>query len=65
MNSPFEKSLWWRRLCRTAAVEEDPEKLSEIVRDINTKLKMRQQMLRRKQDPSRVLHIASRRGRAA
>ena len=68
MNLPFaEKSLDWRRLCRAAAVEQDPEKLSEIVQRINVNLMRRQRMLRRPGKPglSEVVGINGGQGRAA
>ena len=42
MNSRFmDESLQWRRLCRAAAVEQDPGKLFQIVQRINAALSMR------------------------
>jgi len=47
MNSRFtDESLNWRRLCRSAALEQRPEKLSQIVEKINLTLKVRQRALR-------------------
>jgi hypothetical protein len=62
MNSLYaERFQEWRRLCRAAVVEQDPEKLSQIVRKINAKVSMRQRMLRgrRRRGPS-VVSIDSR-----
>jgi hypothetical protein len=44
--TPVGSSLQWRRLCRAAAVEQDPDRLRGIVQKINAKLGMRQRMLR-------------------
>jgi hypothetical protein len=68
MNSPFTgRSLKWRKLCRAAGFEQDPQKLYEIVHKLNAALRMRQRMLRsrRSRNHSPVLHIDSRSGRAA
>jgi hypothetical protein len=47
MNSRFtDESLNWRMLCRAAALELDPDKLSQIVQRINHALRMRQRVLR-------------------
>jgi hypothetical protein len=47
MNSRFtDESLNWRRLCRSAALEQHPEKLSQIVEKINLTVKTRQRALR-------------------
>jgi hypothetical protein len=47
MNSHFtDESLSWRKLCRAAAFEEDPDKLSQIVERMNFTLKTRQRALR-------------------
>ena len=35
----------WRELCWKAAMEQDPEKLAELVREINRLLKKRQESL--------------------
>jgi len=41
MKSRFtDESLNWRKLCRTAALEQDPTKLFQIVQRINAALKM-------------------------
>ena len=46
MNSRFtDESLIWRQLCRAALLEQDPDKLSLIVRGINVALKVQQQVL--------------------
>jgi hypothetical protein len=68
MTSPFVGKAWqWRRLCRAAVVEQDPEKLAEIVQTINAKLGMRQRMLRGrgKQSQPAVIRFNSRLGRVA
>jgi hypothetical protein len=47
MNSHFtDESLNWRKLCRAAVLERDPEKLLHIVHRINLALRMRQRVLR-------------------
>jgi hypothetical protein len=47
MNSRFtDESLNWRKLCRAAVLEQNPEKLSQIVQRINVTLKSRQWVLR-------------------
>lgn len=40
------ESLNWRRLCRAAVLEQDPDKLSQIVERINATLESRQWVLR-------------------
>jgi hypothetical protein len=48
MNSRFgDDSLNWRRLCRAAALEQNPDELYEIIHRINSALKTRQRRLRR------------------
>jgi len=48
MNYRFtEDSLNWRRLCRSAALEQNPEKLYQIVQKISSALRARQRSLRR------------------
>jgi hypothetical protein len=55
MNSRFtDESLGWRKLCRTAALEQDPTKLSEIVQRINSALRVRQRKLRSFMNTTRV-----------
>jgi hypothetical protein len=39
------ESKQWRTLCIAAAFEEDPQKLAQIVADLNTELSNRQQQL--------------------
>jgi hypothetical protein len=68
MNSRFtDESLSWRKLCRSAALEQRPDKLSQIIERINQALKVRQRTLRNlaeaRQDHG--FHIASRSHRAA
>ncbi len=47
MNSRFAgDSLNWRRLCRAAVLEQDADKLSHIVRRINSALGIHQRRLR-------------------
>jgi hypothetical protein len=68
MNSRFtDDSLNWRKLCRAAALEQNPHKLSQIVQRISSALKVRQRRLRRFSESRRdnVSHIASAVGRAA
>jgi len=48
MNSHFmNDSMNWRKLCRAAAIEQDAEKVSQLVRRINSTLAIRQRTLRR------------------
>ena len=47
MNYRFtDESLNWRTLCRAAVLEQDPDKLSQIVQRISLGLRMRQRVLR-------------------
>jgi hypothetical protein len=47
MNSRFAgDSVNWRRLCRAAVLEQDADKLSHIVRRMNSALGVHQQRLR-------------------
>jgi hypothetical protein len=47
MNSRFaDDSRKWRRLCRAAVLEQDADKLSQIVRRMNSALEERRRMLR-------------------
>jgi hypothetical protein len=68
MNFRFtNESLNWRKLCRSAALEQRPDKLSRIVERINMALKTRQRTLRnlaeaRRSDSS---HLSSKLNRAA
>jgi hypothetical protein len=68
MNSPFTgRSLDWRRICRAAGLEQDPEKLVQIVQKINSALRARQRALRdfaKARQPA-TSHFSSRLGRAA
>jgi hypothetical protein len=62
LNSHFtDESLSWRKLCRAAAFEEDPDKLSQIVERMNFALKTRQGALRILAQSTRgiTLHISS------
>jgi hypothetical protein len=68
MPFPFsDVSLDWRRICRAAGLEQNPEKLSQIVQRINAALRARQQMLRDFAKGRRVStsQHSSRLGRAA
>jgi len=68
MNSRFtDESLNWRRLCRSAALEQRPDKLFQIVEKINLALKIRQRTLRNLADAvrDRSYRIPSRSKRAA
>ena len=68
MNSRFtDESLNWRSLCRAAVLEQDPDKLSQIVKRINLTLRMRQQVLRSVAEGTRAKNpdISSRPRRAA
>jgi len=66
MNSRFtDESLDWRRLCRSAAFEQRPDKLSRIVERINLTLKARLRTLRnlaegRRDNSSRISSKLSR-----
>lgn len=62
-----EDSLNWRKLCRSAALEQDPEKLSQIVQKISAALGERQRSLRRLDGTSRdnLSHVSSLLNRAA
>jgi hypothetical protein len=68
MNSRFtDESLNWRTLCRAAVLEQDPDKLSQIVNRINLALGIRQRVLRSVAEATRAKnpHISSRPRRAA
>jgi hypothetical protein len=68
MNSRFtDDSLSWRKLCRAAALERDPDKLSHIVQKMSSGLRARQRSLRRFPDTLRqtLPHIAASLHRAA
>jgi hypothetical protein len=68
MNSRFtDDSLNWRKLCRAAALEQNPDKLSQIVQKIGSALKARQRRLSRFSESRRqnLPHLASRLDRAA
>jgi hypothetical protein len=68
MNSRFtDDSLNWRKLCRAAALEQNPDSLSQIVQKISSALKAHQRKLRRFSQTRRdnLSHIASRLDRAA
>jgi len=68
MNSRFtDESLNWRRLCRSAALEQRPDKLSQIVERINLALKNRQRALHNLAKASRDNnpYISAKSGRAA
>ena len=68
MNSRFtEDSLNWRKLCRAAALEQNPDKLSQVVQRINSALTTRQRRLRSFAETrlDDISHISSRLDRAA
>jgi hypothetical protein len=68
MNSRFtDDSLNWRRLCRAAALEQNPDKLCQIVGKIASALRTRQRRLRRFSETRRpdIAHIARTLDRAA
>lgn len=68
MNSRFtDDSLTWRKLCRAAAMEQDPDNLSQIVQKINSVLRVRQRRLRSVSATMRgnSTHVSSRLDRAA
>lgn len=56
-----DESLSWRKLCRAAALEEDPDRLSQIVQRMNFALKIRQKTLCARAQSTRgfTLHISS------
>jgi hypothetical protein len=65
MNSRFTgESLSWRKLCRAAALEKDPYKLSQIVNKINSALRSRQRSLAEDRRDN-ISSISSRLDRAA
>jgi hypothetical protein len=45
-----ERLSEWQRLCEQAAIEQDPEKLLELVKRINTLLEEKEQRLMRKSE---------------
>lgn len=48
MNSDFmNESMNWRRLCRAAAIEQDADRVWQIVRRIDSELARRRRELRR------------------
>lgn len=60
MNSRFaDESLNWRTLCRAAVLEQDPDKLSQIVQRINAALESRQCVLRSFAEIGRVISLTS------
>jgi hypothetical protein len=68
MNSRFtDDSLNWRKLCRAAALERNPDKLYQIVQRITSALKARQRGLRGFAETRgvNISHISSRLHRAA
>jgi hypothetical protein len=68
MNSRFtDDSLNWRKLCRAAALEQDPDKLCQIVQKIGSALRARLRRLRRFSQTRRenISHIARTLDRAA
>ena len=68
MKSHFaDESMYWRKLCRAAAVEQDADKLVQIVRKLNSALLARQRKLRSVAGTRRnnVAHISSGIERAA
>lgn len=68
MNSRFtDESLNWRKLCRAAALEQDPAKLSQTVQRINSALRVRQRWLYSSVDTRRnnISHISPRLDRIA
>jgi len=48
---PSVKNEDWKDLCARAAVEQDPEKLVELVKEINRLLQEQRERLRRPQPP--------------
>ena len=48
-----EKLEQWRQLCELAAVEQDPEKLLALVKEINRLLDIKEKRLRQKSDQPR------------
>lgn len=47
----------WRELCGKAAVEQDPEKLHELVKEIVWLLELKEQRLRGMGKPIKVLEV--------
>ena len=47
-----EKLEQWRQLCELAAIEQDPEKLLALVKEINRLLDEKEKRLRRKSQDS-------------
>jgi hypothetical protein len=47
----------WRELCAKAAVEQDPEKLHELVKEIVWLLELKEQRLRGMGKPVKVLEV--------
>ena len=52
-----DESLSWRKLCRAAAFEEDPDRLSQIVQKMNFALKIRQKSLCGRAQSTRGIHL--------
>ena len=46
-NTAMKDKPYWMELCQQASVEQDPEKLMELVREINRLLDEKEQRLRR------------------
>jgi hypothetical protein len=68
MNSRFtDDSLHWRKLCRAASLEQDPDNLLKIVQKMNAALKTRMRKLRTSLESRRdnASHLFSRVDRAA
>ena len=47
-----EKLEQWRQLCELAAIEQDPERLIALVREINRLLEEKEQGLKHSQQPT-------------
>jgi hypothetical protein len=68
MNSRFtDDSLIWRKLCRAASLEQNPDSLSQIIQKINSALKTRLRKLRSSVETRRnnASRLSSKLGRAA
>jgi hypothetical protein len=68
MNSRFtDDSLIWRKLCRAASLEQNPDSLSQIIQKMNSALKTRMRKLRGSVETRRsnTSHLSSRLHRAA
>jgi len=49
-----ERRERWQNLCALAAEEQDPQRLLELIREINELLEEKEQRLRKQGEPGRV-----------